>query len=137
MSKNVERILLRSMYYLFSLVVGGCDMEVTKREIEIVVRQLGGNGTYKGFNYLVYAIDVTMRNPDLLTHVCKGLYVDIATHYHTTIECAERDIRTMKIVIFQSGNREMLNEIFGNVSHDNIPTNSESIDKLVTYLKYA
>ena len=106
-------------------------MEVTRREIEIVVRRLGGNGTYKGFNYLVYGIEVAMRNPDLLTYVCKGLYVNIATHFHTTIECAERDIRTIKMVIFQNGNREMLDEIFGNVNNDNIPTNSEFIDKLV------
>lgn len=111
-------------------------MEATRRKIEIVVRRLGGNGTYKGFNYLVYGIDVAMRNPDLLTYVCKGLYVDIATHFHTTIECAERDIRTIKMVIFQNGNREMLDEIFGNINNDNIPTNSEFIDKLVAYLLY-
>ena len=111
-------------------------MENRKTDAAKLLRQLGATGKYKGFDYLAYGISLSMEDPHLLTYVCKGLYVDIALYFNTTIKCVERNIRTIKTIIINCGDRELLNKIFNNsIYRNHVPTNAEFIDGLAAYLK--
>lgn len=103
--------------------------------IETTIRLLGLNNSYKEYNFLIYAVKLTIENPEILTYICKGLYFEIAIHYNTTITCAERNIRTAKEVIWMNGNKKLLQYIFGNSYEYSIPSNAVFIDLLAYYVK--
>ncbi len=109
-------------------------MEYYKRETENLLRQLGVNGSYIGFDYILYGVDITIKNPNLTTYICKGLYVEIALYFHTTVKCAERNIRTIINAIWNCGNRKLLNKIFS-VELTEKPKNAAFIDTLARYVE--
>ena len=74
-----------------------------------------------------------MCNPELLTYISKGLYVDIACRFHTTIGCVERDIRTVVKTIWEHGDKRLLIEIFGFELKEK-PRNSAFIDAVAHYV---
>ena len=61
-----------------------------EREISNLLRRLGVNNSYIGFRYTIYGVTRTAHDPTLLAYISKGLYVDIAVHYQTSIGCVER-----------------------------------------------
>lgn len=112
------------------------DMAIsTDKIIARTLRMLGLNQSYKGFHYLIYAIDLVLENPDMLTYICKGLYFEIAVYYKTSIYCAERNIRTAKEVMWHNSNTDLLKNIFGNQYGLKIPNNSVFIDRLAYYIE--
>ena len=58
-----------------------------ERETSDLLRRLGVNNSYVGFGYAIHGIVSTIHNPYLLTYISKGLYVEIAAHYQTSIKC--------------------------------------------------
>lgn len=74
---------------------------------------LGVNKTYVGYHYIVYGISRACENSDLLTYISKGLYVEMASHYHTSVDCVERNLRTVIQTIWSYGDRQLLYEVFG------------------------
>lgn len=107
-------------------------MRQYEREAETLLRKLGANGSYVGFRYVVYGAIRAHQNPDLTTYICKGLYTEIAIHFHTTVSCAERNIRTLVNTIWKCGNRLLLNEIFYRELTKK-PTNAAFIDAVTQY----
>ena len=107
-------------------------MNTYEKETEILLRKLGVNRTYIGFKQVSYGVRLTIDNPFLLTHISKGLYVEIATYSHTTLYCVERNIRTIKELIWKKADKELLKDIFGNI--DEIPRNAEFMDDLAFYV---
>lgn len=106
------------------------------KNIEKLLRQLGATGNYKGFQYLLHGITLSIDNPGLLTYIYKGLYVDVAKDFRTTVGCVERDLRTIKRIMWQYGDKELLQIIFGSVAWNPKPvSNAEFIDGLVAYIK--
>ncbi len=105
------------------------------KTIEITLRALGVNNSYKGFHFLIYGLRLAMTDPAILTYVCKGLYIEIAIRYHTTTTCVERNIRTVKEIIWTRGNSRLLTKIFGDLYGDSLPSNSVFIDMLAYYIK--
>lgn len=103
--------------------------------IETTLRLLGLNNSYKGFKFLIYGIELAINNPNILTYICKGFYVDIAIHYGTTLNCVERDIRTAKEAVWANGNKALLFDIFGASEKHEIPNNSQFVDVLSYYIK--
>lgn len=83
-----------------------------EREISNLLRRLGVNNSYVGFRYTIYGVSRTAQDPTLLAYISKGLYVDIAARFQTSIGCVERNIRTLINTIWFHGDRRLLNEIF-------------------------
>lgn len=108
----------------------------TTEAIEIILRLLGLNNSILGFSFLIYGINAALNDPELLTHVCKGLYIDIAFHFNTSVDCAERNIRTARKIAFKSGDEKLLFDIFGHVDKSNLPDNTTFIDTLAFYIKH-
>ena len=88
-------------------------MKKYERETLKILRQLGANNSYLGFGYVVYGIQLSIQNPELITYISKGLYSEIALPFHTTIGCVERDIYTVIDIIWKNGDHELLCRIFG------------------------
>ena len=103
--------------------------------IETTLRSLGLDNSYKGFRYLVYAIQLVWEDCDILTYICKGLYVEIAIRYHTTVANVERNIRTAKEVMWNNGDKDTLEAIFGSQYNLKLPANARFIDILAFYIK--
>lgn len=108
-------------------------METYKRDIQNLLRQLGVNGSYVGFDYAVYGIMETIDHPDIVSHICKGLYVDIASHFKTSVNSAERNIRTVNNTIWKYGDRDLLNEVLGKPLEEK-PCNAVLIDAIAQYI---
>ena len=104
-----------------------------EREIKTLLRRLGANGSYLGFKYAVYGIQKTIENPDCILVISKDLYVDISFHYKTTIKSVERNIRTIRELIWDYGDRELLDEIFCR-KLDKCPGNAAFLDGLAQYV---
>lgn len=104
-----------------------------EKDIQRVLRRLGANGTYRGFNYTVYGIKLSMEDRERLLYVTKGLYLDIAEQYQTSWKCVERDIRTIVDVIWRTGDHELLREINGG-RLDEKPKNVKFLEMLTEYM---
>lgn len=104
-----------------------------ERETCSLLRRLGVNNSYKGFRYTAYGIDRVIHDPDLLTYISKGLYVEVAGRYLTTVNCVERDIRTVVETIWEHGDRKLLNEIFG-YDLEKKPRNGAFLDAVAHYV---
>lgn len=102
---------------------------------ENILRRFGLNSSYKGFSYVKYAIELVNQTPDILTYVCKGLYMQIAENFNTTINCVERDIRTVIKVIWRSQKQELRIEIFGETHEEKPPCNAAFLDMLAFYIR--
>ena len=63
--------------------------------------KLGATPRYIGFDYLIYAVTLSLNNRQYLLSVTKELYPTVAKHYHTTIYSVERDIRTVITAIWK------------------------------------
>lgn len=99
------------------------------------LRLLGLSGAYKGFGYIIYGVKCAIADPGILTFVCKGLYPDIAREFETTSQCAERNIRTARQVIWKYGSGTLRNEIFGERYRDIPPDNRDFVDALKSYIE--
>lgn len=108
-------------------------MKHYEKEAQILLRKLGVNGTYTGFRYMVYGISKTIYEPELIIYICKGLYIDISTHFHVNVSNVERNIRTIINIIWQYGNKKLLDEIFGRELTEK-PKNAMFIDALSQYI---
>ena len=86
---------------------------VGEEEIRNVITQLGAGNSYRGYEFAVYGIGLALENPERLTFISKGLYIDIAAHFHTSWKCVERDLRTLIDVIWRTDNQKLLFQICG------------------------
>jgi len=103
-------------------------------EIEKLIRSLGIGATYRGYRYLIYAVNLCLQDETYLLSVSKLLYPQIAQTYCTTSCSVERDIRTVIKVCWERGGKLPLEKL---ALHplDNKPTSSEFIDILVGCMK--
>lgn len=102
--------------------------------LESLIWRLGANQSYVGYEYTLSAVDMLMENPDVLQYITKGLYLPIAIEYKTTEKCVERNIRTIVKVIWEGGDRALLEHIAGR-RLEKKPNNREFLNMLVRYLE--
>ena len=79
-------------------------------EIRTLLMSLGIGPKYRGFQYTIYAVTLTLEDEERLFSVTRSLYGDVAAHFSTTWNCVERNIRTV-IAVCWKNNREKLEEI--------------------------
>lgn len=105
-------------------------------KIETLIHRLGICSVYRGYYYLVYAVELVMENEDYLLYITKHLYPDIAKHFGTSSSKVERSIRTAVTICWNEGNKNLLNKISG-YELKRKPTSGEFISILTFYLKIA
>ena len=113
---------------------GGPDIEITVSEI---MHELGVPAHIKGYQYLRYAIVLSVEDPKMMSSVTKRLYPAIAERFDTTASRVERAIRHAIEVAWDRGDVDVLSAYFGytiQVSRGK-PTNSEFIAMIADRLR--
>lgn len=90
--------------------------------IRWLLRSLGVTENYTGFPHTVYAVQISISDPDRLHLVTKLIYPDVAGRYGTTWTAVERNMRTIVSVIW-ANNPLLLSELAG-FHLDRKPTNA-------------
>lgn len=90
-----------------------------------------------GYQYLRYAIELTIGDLDMVSHVTKCLYPTVAKKYNTTASKVERSIRHAIEIAWNRGSLEIIEKYFGyTVSNEKSkPTNSQFIATIAEYLR--
>lgn len=107
-------------------------MNLYRREAEKLLRKMGATSNYYGFKYIIHGIQLIIDNPEVLTNIYKGLYIDIALHHRTSPLCVERDIRTVKELIWKKSDRNILYTVFNGMNEP--PCNSIFLDCLTFHI---
>ena len=109
--------------------------------ISDIMHQIGVPAHIKGYQYLRYAIILSVESPEVMSSVTKALYPAVAKKFQTTSSRVERAIRHAIEVAWDRGDVDVLSSYFGYTiqSSRGKPTNSEFIamiaDKLRLNLK--
>ena len=90
-----------------------------------------------GYNYIIYGLELIMDNPEILHHITKELYPEIAKHFGSTPARVERAIRTAIQITWLYGNTQMIHMIFGHTIRPDkgVPTNTQLLAGLYFFLK--
>lgn len=110
---------------------------IKTKDINKLLLDIGFPHHVYGYNYISYAIELIMLDPEILHHVTKELYPEVAMHFHTTSARVERAIRTAIKIVWLYGNLPLISTIFGNTirSDKGVPTNTQLLAGLYYYLK--
>lgn len=102
------------------------DLEVVVTKI---IHEVGVPAHIKGYQFIRSAILMAIENIEIINHITKQLYPDLAKMYKTTPSRVERAIRHSIEVAWNRGRTETMEKLFGyTVSSDKgKPTNSEFI----------
>lgn len=90
-----------------------------------------------GYQYTLYSLELIMENPEILHHITKELYPEVAKRFASTPSRVERAIRTAIQITWLYGNLGMINTVFGNTirSDKGVPTNTQLLAGLYFFLK--
>lgn len=102
---------------------------------QILLRQLGIHGTYKGYHYLSTALNMVLADKKNTLLYSKKIFPSVANHYQTTPSCVERNIRTVILHCWSCQGREKLQEITPYTLYKQ-PTVNEFIDILYWHIRF-
>lgn len=107
-------------------------MKNGKRSLEDITKEMlldfGVPAHIKGYQYLTEAITIAAGAEEILTINVKDLYKQVAKLFQTTSSRVERAIRHAVEIVWDRGDTEFLQMIFGYGDNSKLrPTNSEFI----------
>lgn len=118
------------------LEIQGIDkqIEIDKDlNIESLLKELCVNPSLLGFNYLKDAIEMCLKNQNILSGITKVLYPTIATKYNTSPTRVERAIRHAIDTSWGKITEDIYHQVFFNELER--PTNSKYIAYVCSYVK--
>lgn len=80
--------------------------------ISSLLYNLGITANYTGYHYILYAVELTAKDPSRLNLVTKKLYPTIAHHFSSTAGSVERNIRRVVDLAWQN-NPQLLEDMAG------------------------
>lgn len=95
----------------------------------LLLREIGVPAHLRGYAYLVEAVTLVLRQPEVLYHMTGELYPAVARKYNTTASGAERAMRHAVETAWLRGDPQILDFLFGNSidPQRGKPANSEFI----------
>lgn len=114
-------------------------MEIVDRsevywKLDELLRSMRISRGYKGFYYLIAAVETVFETGGPTLHVTKEIYPQLARKYGTTAASVERSIRCLATVMWNRGGKETFYKLAG-FEINWRPTNTELIDFLVRYIE--
>ena len=111
-------------------------IEIETSTLHEILLNIGVPPHLYGYSYLIYALELILKDPTYLHSVTKGLYIDVALKFKTNPSKVERAIRHAINVTWVYGNIEVLNGIFQNCIKANkgVPTNTVFLARLFYYI---
>lgn len=108
-----------------------------KPVIQELLTELGTPAHIKGYRYCVTGLLLVVNDPDVLDHITKGLYPDIAKIHGTTASRVERAIRHAVEVTWDRGDLDVLGRYFGNTVRldKGKPTNAEFLAQMANIIR--
>ena len=101
------------------------------RYITDIIHELGVPAHIKGYRYIRHAVELVIKDMDLLGAVTKELYPQVSEKFDSTPSRVERAIRHAIDVAWKRGNQKALKKYFKNNLNDNSkPTNSQFIARI-------
>ena len=111
------------------------DIVMNYRRIIIsILDSLGANKSYRGYDYVVYGMQLMLEDEECVTCITKSLYIDIAKYYNTSWNCVEKNIRHIVKSIWILDNNEIIQSIFGKSTDTKRPTNKEFFAYMYDYI---
>lgn len=81
-----------------------------REELQALLSRLGVTQNYKGYGQIVLAVELCREEPERLLLVTKWVYPAVARRYGTSWNAVERNIRTVRRMIWER-NRPLLEEL--------------------------
>ncbi|MBS6646537.1 MAG: sporulation initiation factor Spo0A C-terminal domain-containing protein [Clostridiaceae bacterium] len=78
-----------------------------------ILRHFEVTSVYQGYDYTIYAMELTIKDNECLKYVTKMLYPEIARKYKTSWSCVERNIRTVVEIVWRNGGNKFFYEVTG------------------------
>ena len=100
-------------------------MTKMKTQPDELLRSLGVRPYYKGYSYLLTALDMITDDTNLLSALTTKVYPHIAKCYHVTPTSVERAIRFIINKTWECSESKKLSKMFGPYMNDWTPTNRE------------
>ncbi len=115
----------------------GAPLSDLEAQVTKVIHQIGVPAHIKGYQYLRFAILMTIDDSEVINSVTKVLYPTVAKKYQTTTSRVERAIRHAIEVAWDRGDIDTLNSYFGYTIQNSRgkPTNSEFIAMIADNLR--
>ena len=112
------------------------DYEI-ERIVTDIIHDIGVPAHIKGYHFIRSAIIMAINDMEVINHITKQLYPDLAKMYKTTPSRVERAIRHSIEVAWNRGYNETAQKLFGySISSDKgKPTNSEFIAMIADHIK--
>lgn len=108
-----------------------------RREIRKVLTEIGVPAHNLGYRYLAHALELVVKDENILSTITKGLYPAVAAEFETTPSRAERSIRRSIEMAWNRGDVDVLNKYFGNTVSPNKghTTNAEFLAQTALVLR--
>ena len=108
-------------------------------DVTNIIHEIGVPAHIRGYQYLREAIQMSVKDMDMLGSITKTLYPEIAKKYETTPSRVERAIRHAIEVAWNRGRMETLDALFGYTINTGKgkPTNSEFIALIADKIRLA
>lgn len=113
------------------------DVLITEQTVKNFFAQIGVCDKLSGARYLVCAIMLVLEDSERLYAAMTKLYPAVARQYGSTVSCVEKAMRTCIGRLFETGDYERLEEVFGYTVSEETgkPTNTEFISLVADYLR--
>lgn len=112
------------------------ELDEIRRIIKLALLKIGMRCDFSGFNYLSYAVELVIQDPNLINELCTNLYVKIGEHFGVkNTSCVERSIRHAISNIEKKKGFGSLNKMFNAQLYvqGNRPTAGELIRLMAEY----
>ena len=143
LTTKLQQMQRRAQVPMESSAIEAQAADDLKLRITEILHQIGVPAHIKGYHYVRYAIQLSVKSEEMINAVTKLLYPTVAKKYETTPSRVERAIRHAIEVAWDRGDVDVLNSYFGYTIHNERgkPTNSEFVamiaDKIRLEHKYA
>ena len=117
-------------------IVNNVEMANIRKNIRHSLIKVGIRCDLAAFNYLCYAVELVVCNPELSLHLCDGVYRRIAEKFAVkNIFCVERSIRSAIDALSNTKGFSSLNKMFGAELYSEYekPTSGEFINLMAEY----
>lgn len=89
---------------------------------------------YKGYSYFTRAVLLAVEEPTRLQNIQKDIYTPIAEEFGQSVQCVEKDLRTVRDVFMQNNGSEVLSQMVGGTIWEHrYPYPSEMIEIFAFY----
>lgn len=107
------------------------------KRVEDILFELGTPDSLCGHRYLVYAIKLVVKEPNIKGCIVSKLYPEVGKKFNTTGSRVERGIRHAIEVTWDRADFEVIAKYFGSTVHPNKgkPTNAEFIARIANVLR--